>query len=171
MTSLPQLLGDAERTETGFKSKIPANWLQGRTAYGGISSAVALAGAMAVVSGLACILFGLLRLGFVTELLSKPIRYGYMNGIALTVLISQLPALFGFTVNGSGPLPDLWAVGVALTEGQTHWPSLFLGAGTLAIILLLKGHKQDIHWGRNYPLVLVFEKAGMMNVSISVGTP
>ena len=37
--------------------------------------------------------------------------------------------------------------------------------------LLLKGRKQDIHWGRNYPLVLVFEKAGMMNVSISVGTP
>lgn len=37
--------------------------------------------------------------------------------------------------------------------------------------LLLKGRKQDIHWGRNYPLVLVFEKAGMINVSISVGTP
>lgn len=37
--------------------------------------------------------------------------------------------------------------------------------------LLLKGRKQDMHWGRNYPLVLVFEKAGMMNVSISVGTP
>lgn len=37
--------------------------------------------------------------------------------------------------------------------------------------LLLKGRKTDIHWGRNYPLVLVFEKAGMMNVSISVGTP
>ncbi|WP_170073049.1 copper chaperone PCu(A)C [Malikia granosa] len=37
--------------------------------------------------------------------------------------------------------------------------------------LLLKGRKQDLHWGRNYPLVLVFEKAGMMNVSISVGTP
>src|SRR5688500_14793468 len=48
--------------------------------------AVALAGAMALVSGLVCILVGLLRLGFVTELLSKPIRYGYMNGIALTVL-------------------------------------------------------------------------------------
>ena len=37
--------------------------------------------------------------------------------------------------------------------------------------LLLKGRKQDIHWGRNYPLMLVFEKAGMINVSISVGTP
>jgi MFS superfamily sulfate permease-like transporter len=53
--------------------------------------AVALAGTMAVVSGIVCILAGVARLGFVTELLSKPIRYGYMNGIALTVLISQFP--------------------------------------------------------------------------------
>ena len=60
--------------------------------------AVALAGMMAVVSGIVCILTGVARLGFVTELLSKPIRYGYMNGIALTVLISQLPKFFGFCV-------------------------------------------------------------------------
>src|SRR5260221_3128027 len=46
---------------------------------------VALASMMAVVSGLVCVAAGLLRLGFVTELLSQPIRYGYMNGIALTV--------------------------------------------------------------------------------------
>ena len=57
--------------------------------------AVAIAGAMAIVSGLVCMLAGILRLGFITELLSKPIRYGYMNGIALTVLISQLPKLLG----------------------------------------------------------------------------
>src|SRR5215475_7327196 len=63
--------------------------------------AVALAGMMAVVSGLVCILAGVLRLGFVTELLSKPIRYGYMNGIALTVLISQLPKLFGVSIESA----------------------------------------------------------------------
>src|SRR5262249_1448907 len=50
--------------------------------------AVALAGAMAIVCGVVCIAAGLARLGFITELLSKPIRYGYMNGIALTVLLS-----------------------------------------------------------------------------------
>src|SRR5690606_36922021 len=104
--------------------------------------AVALAGAMAVVSGLACILFGLLRLGFVTELLSKPIRYGYMNGIALTVLISQLPKLFGFSIEDGGPLLDLWAIGVAIGEGRTNWTTFLLGAGTLPIILLLEGHKR-----------------------------
>lgn len=104
--------------------------------------AVALAGAMAVVSGLACVVFGLLRLGFVTELLSKPIRYGYMNGIALTVLISQLPKLFGFSIDGGGPLQDLWAIAVAIAEDRSNWTTLLLGAGTLAIILLLEGYKR-----------------------------
>ena len=60
--------------------------------------AVALASMMAIVSGTLCILAGAARLGFVTELLSKPIRYGYMNGIAATVLISQLPKLFGASI-------------------------------------------------------------------------
>src|SRR5262252_796349 len=49
--------------------------------------ALNVGGAMAIVSGLVCIAAGLARLGFITELLSKPIRYGYMNGIALTVLL------------------------------------------------------------------------------------
>src|SRR5215468_12314953 len=60
--------------------------------------AVPIAGMMAIVSGIFCILAGAARLGFITELLSKPIRYGYMNGIALTVLINQLPKLFGFSI-------------------------------------------------------------------------
>src|SRR5262245_56797689 len=64
--------------------------------------AVAMAGTMAVVSGVICVAFGLARLGFITELLSKPIRYGYMNGIALTVLLSQIPKLFGFSVDATG---------------------------------------------------------------------
>ncbi|MBV8510166.1 MAG: SulP family inorganic anion transporter, partial [Xanthobacteraceae bacterium] len=55
-------------------------------AAGDPGRAVALAAMMAVVSGTVCILAGIGRLGFITELLSKPIRYGYMNGIALTVL-------------------------------------------------------------------------------------
>jgi MFS superfamily sulfate permease-like transporter len=63
--------------------------------------AVTLASMMAVVSGLVCVLIGIMRLGFVTELISKPIRYGYMNGIAVTVLISQIPKLFGFSIKAS----------------------------------------------------------------------
>jgi high affinity sulfate transporter 1 len=101
--------------------------------------AVALAGMMAIVSGTACILIGLARLGFITELLSKPIRYGYMNGIALTVLISQLPKFFGFSIESGGPLKSLPAIVTAVFDGRTNWTTLLVGAGTLAVILLLKG--------------------------------
>jgi high affinity sulfate transporter 1 len=104
--------------------------------------AVTLAGAMAIVSGATCILAGVIGLGFVTELLSKPIRYGYMNGIALTVLISQLPKLFGFSIESEGPLRSLWAIGGAILEGRTNWVAFGIGLGTLAVILLLQKHKR-----------------------------
>ena len=97
---------------------------------------------MAIVSGTVCILAGIARLGFVTELLSKPIRYGYMNGIALTVLISQLPKLFGFSIESDGPLRDLWAIAGAILEGKTNWAAFVIGAGTLVVILLLRGSKR-----------------------------
>jgi high affinity sulfate transporter 1 len=102
--------------------------------------AVALASMMAVVSGIACIVAGVARLGFITELLSKPIRYGYMNGIALTVLISQLPKLFGFSIEGDGPLRELWAIAEAILNGKANWIAFAVGAGTLAVILLLKNY-------------------------------
>src|ERR1700748_3479149 len=82
--------------------------------------AATLAAMMAIISGTVCILAGVGRLGFVTELLSKPIRYGYMNGIALTVLISQLPKLFGFPFESKGPLRDLWAIAAAILQGRTN---------------------------------------------------
>jgi high affinity sulfate transporter 1 len=104
--------------------------------------AVALAGMMAVVSGIVCILAGMARLGFVTELLSKPIRYGYMNGIALTVLISQLPKLFGLSIESDGPLRNLWVLAEAILGGRMNWTAFAIGAGTLAVILLLKNSKR-----------------------------
>jgi len=104
--------------------------------------AIALAGMMAIVSGSACILAGVARLGFVTELLSKPIRYGYMNGIALTVLISQLPKLFGFSIDSQGPLRDLWAIATAVQGGRANGTAFAVGAGTLGVILLLKGSQR-----------------------------
>jgi len=104
--------------------------------------AATLAAMMAIVSGTVCILAGIARLGFVTELLSKPIRYGYMNGIALTVLISQLPKVFGFSIESEGPLRSLWAIAGAILEGRTNWVAFGIGLGTLLVILLLKDNKR-----------------------------
>jgi len=104
--------------------------------------AVALASMMAIVSGLVCIGIGLIKLGFVTELLSKPIRYGYMNGIALTVLISQTPKLLGFSIESSGPISDILQIISRSLAGEINIASFVVGAATLAVILLLKPYKQ-----------------------------
>ena len=104
--------------------------------------AVGLASMMAVVSGLVCITIGVMRMGFVTELLSKPIRYGYMNGIAVTVLISQLPKLFGVSIATAGPVRNVLRVAQSILDGTANWTAFAIGGGTLATILLLKRWKR-----------------------------
>jgi len=100
--------------------------------------AVIVASLMAMVSGLVCILIGVMRLGFVTELLSKPIRYGYMNGIALTVLISQVPKLFGFSIEGDGPVRDVVHIVQSILDGKANWAAFAVGGSALVAIMVLK---------------------------------
>ena len=104
--------------------------------------AVALAGMMALVSGAVCITAGLLRLGFITDLLSKPIRYGYMNGIALTVLISQLPKMLGISIDSSGPIRNLISIARLILDGKANLAASIIGFSTLAIIMFLKRYKR-----------------------------
>ncbi|HSC06356.1 MAG TPA: sulfate permease [Steroidobacteraceae bacterium] len=111
-------------------------------AAGDPQRAVALAGMMAIVSGAVCIAAGLARLGFITELLSKPIRYGYMNGIALTVLLSQIPKLLGFSAKAEGPLRQVVLIVKNVLAGHTNITAAAVGGGTLALILLLKRFKR-----------------------------
>lgn len=105
--------------------------------HGDPDRAITLASAMALVTGVTCVLVGLGRLGFITELLSKPIRYGYMNGIAITVLVSQLPALFGFSVDSTSVPGRFMEFINALRTGATVWPALAVGGGSLLIMALL----------------------------------
>ena len=107
-------------------------------AGGDAHRAVALGSAMAIVAGLVCLAAGLARLGFITELLSKPIRYGYMNGIALTVILSQMPKLLGFHAPGGGPLNKALGIAGAVFDGRLHQATLGVGVGSLAVILILK---------------------------------
>src|SRR4029453_2958570 len=129
--------------------------------------AVALASMMALVSGLVCVLIGILRLGFVTELFSKPIPYVYMNGIALTVLISQLPKLFGFSIDGVGPLRDLVSIAESILGRHANWTSFAVGASTLAVILLLKPYKRIP--GLLLAVVAATIVVGVMNLDASAG--
>ncbi len=96
---------------------------------------LALAGLLAVLVGLILIIGGLLRVGMVTDLLSKPIRVGYLNGIALVVIVAQLPKLFGFSVDGDGLIDDLSGFVEGLADGEMNGPAALLGVAALVIIL------------------------------------
>src|SRR5512132_1589271 len=118
-------------------------------AAGSESEAVALAGMLAIVSGLLCMLAGFARFGFIADLLSKPVRYGYMNGIALTVLLSQLPKLFGFSIDAEGVIPEARAFARGVADGETNRAALLIGVACLAVILACK------RWRPRIPGVLV----------------
>ncbi|MCC7541383.1 MAG: sulfate permease [Deltaproteobacteria bacterium] len=100
--------------------------------------AVALGSMLSVLSGALCIVAGLARLGFLTDLLSKPVRVGYMNGIALTILVAQAPKLCGFSVDADGVADGLVAFVRGVIDGRTKLEALGIGAACLLIILGIK---------------------------------
>jgi high affinity sulfate transporter 1 len=94
-----------------------------------------LASVLAIMTGVLCLVAAAARGGIVAELLSKPVRVGYMNGIGLTVLVTQLPKLFGFSVRA----PNLTGAALELVRGvaagRTQPSALALGTGALALIV------------------------------------
>ena len=96
---------------------------------------VALAGLLALLVGVVLVAGGALRLGFVTDLLSKPIRIGYLNGVALVVIVAQLPGLLGFSVEADDLLGDARGLLRGLADGEAAASAAALGAGALALIL------------------------------------
>jgi high affinity sulfate transporter 1 len=103
-------------------------------AGGDAASAVLLASALSLITGLVCLLAGLARLGVVTELLSKPVRIGYLNGIAVVVLISQLPKALGFSIDEESTLSTLVATIQAVLNGETVAAALVISAASIVII-------------------------------------
>ena len=76
-------------------------------ADGDPARAVMLASMLALLVGAIMLVAGAAKLGFIADLLSKPTQIGYMNGLALTILVGQLPKLFGFSVDADGFIPEL----------------------------------------------------------------
>lgn len=99
--------------------------------------AIAVASMLAIMVGGLCLLAGMLKLGFITELLSNPIRYGYLNGIALTVLVGQLPKLCGIDASGKNLAEEAWFFLKALMQGQASLPTTAVGVGCLMMIGLI----------------------------------
>jgi len=107
-------------------------------ADGDPARAVALASMLAILVGAIMLLAGAAKLGFIADLLSKPTQIGYMNGLALTILVGQLPKLFGFSVDADGFLPELRGFVQGVSNGETVGAALVVGVTALAVILVLQ---------------------------------
>ena len=115
-------------------------------AAGNVEYSVALAGMLALMVGLICAGVGLARLGFISDLLSKPVRVGYLAGLAITIFVGQLPGLFGYEVDGGNLIVDMRDF-LANLDQTNIWA---LGVGVLCLVIIL-GFKR---WAPRAPGIL-----------------
>ena len=108
------------------------------------SEAVALAGALAVMAGLICIAAGMARFGFIAELLSAPVRYGYLSGIAVTIMVTQAAKLCGFSVKSESLFSQLGQFIDGVNDGRLNWWAFGLGLGSVALIVVLRSFSTAI---------------------------
>jgi len=113
-------------------------------ALGDEDRAVALAGLLGILVGVFLLVGGLLRLGFVTDLLSKPIRVGYLNAVALLVIISQVPRLLGFSIDSVSPGQDVVAIVQGIAAGEVLPLAVVFGVGSLVVIFVLRWLKSPV---------------------------
>jgi len=97
-------------------------------------AAVVLASALSLITGVICIGAGFARAGVLTELLSKPVRVGYLNGIAIVVFVSQFPKALGFSVDGESTLEVFVATLTAIVDGEVVATALLVAVVSLIII-------------------------------------
>lgn len=90
---------------------------------------------LTLATGLLYIFAGVVRLGMIADFLSQPILTGYLNGIALLIIVGQLPKLLGYPTHEEaffGKLLELFE-----RIDQIHWPTAILGAGMLVLLVLV----------------------------------
>ena len=103
----------------------------------------ALAAMLAVLVGVFCFVGGLIRLGFIAELLSRPVLVGYMTGVAFIMIGSQLGKLTGVSVHGDGIIDQVRSLAGSIHD--VHWPTLVFSAAVLAVLMALA------RWFPRYP--------------------
>jgi high affinity sulfate transporter 1 len=128
---------------------IAATTLPLLAADGDPQRAVALASLLALMVGAIMVVVGVAKLGFVADLLSRPTMIGYMNGLALTILVGQLPKLFGFSVDADGLIGEISGFFDGVADGQILWPAAAVGLAGIALILGLQ------RWLPKVPSVLI----------------
>ena len=123
--------------DSALGSMIAATVLPLTAAGGDPGKAVVYASVLALMVGAVMVVGARAGLGFVADLLSKPTQIGYMNGLALTILISQLPKLFGFSTDASGMIAEGQAFAHGVASGQAVPQAVALGTGSLVLMVVL----------------------------------
>jgi high affinity sulfate transporter 1 len=118
-------------------------------AGGDPARAIALASVLALMVGAIMVIAGLAGLGFVADLLSRPTMIGYLNGLALTIIVGQLPKLCGFSVDADGLIAEFRAFVNGVASGDVVPAAAAVGLAGVAIILVLQ------QWLPKVPAVLV----------------
>ena len=118
-------------------------------ANGDAKRAIALASVLALMVAAIMILGAVARLGFIADLISKPTMIGYMNGLALTILVGQLPKLFGFKVSAEGLIGELTGFVKGLAHGEAVAAAAVVGIAGIVLILVLQ------RWLPKVPAVLI----------------
>jgi high affinity sulfate transporter 1 len=128
---------------------IAATILPLMAADGDPKRAIALASILAIMVAAIMILAAVARLGFIADLISKPTMIGYMNGLALTILVGQLPKLFGFKVDATGLISEFTAFVKGLADGKAVAAAATVGIAGIVVILVLQ------RWLPKVPAVLI----------------
>jgi len=118
-------------------------------ADGNPERAIALASMLAILVGAIMIVGAVAKLGFIADLISKPTMIGYMNGLALTILVGQLPKLFGFKVEADSFLGELAGFVKGLAHGEAVPAAAAVGIAGIVLILVLQ------RWLPKVPAVLI----------------
>jgi len=129
-------------------------------AKGDPKRAVALASLLAIMVAVIMIVAGVAKLGFIADLISKPTMIGYLNGLALTILVGQLPKLFGFKVDAEGLIGEFIAFVKGLAKGEAVAAAAAVGIAGIVVILVLG------RWLPKVPAVLVMVVLAIASTSI-----
>ncbi|ELP69130.1 SulP family inorganic anion transporter [Streptomyces turgidiscabies] len=132
---LYSLLGSSRLLSVGPESTtaLMTATVVGPLAAGDPGRYATLAATLAITVGLLCVAAWAVRLGFVADLLSRPVLVGYLTGVALIMIVDQLPKLTGVRTTGSAFFPQLWSFGGHLS--QIHLATLLLAVVLLAFVL------------------------------------
>jgi len=118
-------------------------------ANGDEKRAIALASLLAIIVAAITIIAAVAKLGFIADLISKPTMIGYLNGLALTILVGQLPKLFGFKIDAEGLIGEFTAFVRGLANGEAVAAAAAVGIAGIVLILVLQ------HWLPKVPAVLI----------------